>query len=60
MHKKLNLERIAALQAFIKKQTRNPHVLYVHSGFCVLCALHQNPNIKFVAASSISFGYGNE
>lgn len=59
MHKEITTNLIFGHAAALRS-TRNPHVLYVHSGFCVLCALHQNPNIKFVAVSSISFGYGNE
>lgn len=59
MHKETTTNLIFGHAAALRS-TRNPHVLYVHSGSCVLCALHQIPNIKFVAASFISVGYGNE
>ena len=50
----------AALQAFMKWPTRNPHVLYVHSGFCVPCALHPFPNIKFAEATLAKYGFIHE
>ena len=40
--------------------TRNPHVLYVHSGFCVPCALHPFPNIKFAEATLAKYGFIHE
>src|SRR4030067_316862 len=30
--------------------TRNPHVLFVHSGFCVPCALHSSRSLRFFEA----------
>ena len=55
MHKETTTNLIFG-HATALRGTRNPHVLYVHSGFCVPGALHQDPNIKFVAASLGDFG----
>ena len=41
--KNLFCAHIAALRG-----TRNPHVLCVHSGFCVPCALHYIAQNKFL------------
>ena len=55
MHKEAATNLIFGHAAALRG-TRNPHVLCVHSGFCVPCALHQDPNIKFVATSCGDFG----
>ena len=46
--------RIAALRG-----TQNPHVLRVHSGFCVPCALHFIPLAQLISVSLSEMVYAN-
>ena len=59
MHKETATNLIFGHAAALRG-TRNPHVLYISSmctlGFCVPCVLHQDPNVKFVAAPCGDFG----